>query len=669
MPEEHPAVARVNALLEAASGELRALDTKTNRSLGFYFGEGQWKLWDGPIPWAPQPFEGERRLVINKWAESFDRRHAKLVAATPIWTVVPATGEVQDLRSAKLCERGIEWGWYVADGEEKYAQWLWWGGMGPRSWLKVAWLTDARRRQTRPMMDRDLVSGLPTGAPVMGPDGQPMMQEVYEGLPGLVVRSHYQMVWDPLATWEGDARWCIEVNLESCDEVKRRYGVRPEPDGADPGDRFWRRRFLEQLRAGTTNTSYSGGPEEEVCEVREEWKVPCEQYPDGRRTVVTRSTILHEDKHPYEDKLLPYVGFSERRVGSSLYGETVGWRLFDPQQEVNIHHSSIREHCDTASNPMLRYERSQNVAITELEGGRSGKALAYDSTGAPMPDFAAPGQLSPDIWRYGDMVERDLAELGEIPYLAAKATGETSGKALIERIEEDDSVIGPTRMAVATALKRAGKMMLSRFKQFMPAPRIIRVVGKDHTIAVHKFSAEDVRPDFDVLVDLEAGTRTSKAVKTKVIMDLLPMAIQADPDLAMELARSLPVGGLERVLQRASIHVSFAERQIERVSMTKRAEPVRPGEKVDRSIKVWDPFLLSEDFEMLDEQAKAALLQTYQEKVMAQQQQQAAAAAAMAAQAQTMATVKGTQAAASGRPKPRGAGSAPADGGGEGEVF
>ena len=648
MPETDPIVAEINRKVEMDVQATARLYLQSQESIAFYFGN-QWSKVSASGLVTTRPAPGEIRHTSNFIRPVTDRKISKLTSSRPIYAVTPSTGEPDDVKHATVTEGVLQFAHDVAEADRKIVDATWWACNSHRVWFKFFYNPFAGRRLSQPIMNVDLTTGQPTGEPLMDENGQPMMQYAYEGLPDLAVRTIFEMVWQQNIAHESQAKWCIEKQVMLCDEVEEQFGVRPEPEPIVADGQIFSRYAVEQMRGGApayeNSSQYSN---DQMCRLYTYWMLPCKKYPKGLAVIATSKQIVKRMDFPYEHGMLPFVGFSERHVGGSLYGNFVTHDLVPIQTNINIRRSQIMENCDLTACPPLMFQKGCGFNREQLNG-MPGESWSYNGGGGVKePYYANPGHLSSDAYKDLDASITEFYKVAESEVLTQAVSPDASWVAIQGRIEEDESVLGNTRAQMASALKRGAKMWLSNIRQFMPAGRIIRVVGKDKRSVVMQFAAEDVRPDFDVSVELEAGTRRSKTVKNATLMQLIQYIGDKRPEVMDRIIPLFEVGGLEAAFRESTEDQSFVDRQIERVKATGAPEPPQPYEKTERTASMMQLYLASSEYETTAEPARSAILQTWQlkqQKVTHDQQNQMMQ---MIAQSTMMAQAKGMSSAATG---------------------
>jgi len=639
----HEIVSFIDERMQHTRQDLSRLDMEVERSVRYYLSHQHDAYVPGYPVQPPEPVEGEVRSTINKIAKTVDRKTAKLSATQPIWECLPATAEREDIRNARLMERSLEWAWLVNNMEGLYTDLLWYMQTGPVVFLKAVWEPNAGRSKLVEKRNVDLATGQDLG-PLIGEDGGPIYERLYEGMPVIDLVSYWELIFDSVARrFNGmrGPRWAIHVFADHCSRVEEDYGFKPEPERVDPSNRFWRRHRVDDARSGPQDKAKG----DELCLVKELWHVPCGKYPEGHRFVVVGDQVLVDEPHPYEDKKLPFVAMCERPIGGSIYGDWVVRRLFDPQDEENIRTAQLREHGDVVSNPPLWAPEELNFHHEMTVGGVGEVWTGNGQMG--RPEFLNPGRLSPEVMQSLELTTRQFYEISEIEAMSRDVSADASRVAIVERIEEDESVLGITRQQLQMGLAQTGKLLLSRFHQFMDVPRLIRIAGRDHMLAATRFNKDNVNPDVDVLVRMESATRLSKAHKDAVILQLLTQTEVASvaPDVIPELAEALEVGALKKIFRATSTSKERQLREIERIVETRiPVEPFGPA-NLGVELQVLGEFLNSVEYELLDELQQMALMQTWQWKSELHAEQQQEQMMQQLAMAQVQADLKGTLAA------------------------
>lgn len=649
MPELDSIVEEARRKVEADASARTFHDREVQQAVAFYFGNHWAKIGPAGALISTRPAPGEIRETINLIRPVVDRKVAKLTAARPIYSVTPSTGEPEDVKHALVSEGVLTNAYAEAELDRKIVDATWWSCVSPRVWLKFFWDPFGGRRAARPAMNVDLSTGEPTGEPLLDQTGQPVMEYAYEGVAACEIRTHWEMVWPANVSHESKAKWCIEQSVALCDEIEERYNVRPPAEQIGASDRFFTRATVEQMRGlgASAEADYAQSSGDEFCKVKIYWYLPCKKYPKGLVAIIAGEMLVKRMDFPYEHGMLPFVGISERHAGGSLFGNFVVRDLVAPQININIRRSQITENADLAAAPMFMVPMGSGMNWGALDGSVA-QIVNYTQTQGKDPYWANPGQLSPDAYQDLEQAIKLFYKCAETEVLTQDVSADASAIAIQRRIEEDESVLGNSRASMSSALRRGAKMWLSNIKQFMPAERVMRVVGKDKRSAVYHFSADEVRPDFDVDVSLESGSKLSKTVKNATLMQLLQFAGKDNPVIAEKIVPLFEVGGLEAAFTEIQADQAFVERQIGRIKATGEPEPPLPYEVVSRTTEILRVFLTSAEYETWPEPARSALLQTWQAKSQRLQMEKQQEAMQMMAQAQVGADVKGTIAAGSG---------------------
>jgi hypothetical protein len=107
-------------------------------NLAYYQGE-QWVAWDGRNLSRPQLRRDRMTIVDNRIQPAVRTEVAKLMKNKPVFTVVPRTGDQEDVEAAYVAEQILEYQWTHLDLSEKLMRALFWSRVCGAGFLKVTW--------------------------------------------------------------------------------------------------------------------------------------------------------------------------------------------------------------------------------------------------------------------------------------------------------------------------------------------------------------------------------------------------------------------------------------------------------------------------------------------------------------------------------------------------
>jgi hypothetical protein len=441
---------------------------------------------------------------------------AKMTRNKLMQTVVPASSEESDIRSAKMGEKVVEWLEYELKLQEEDQELILWALTTRIGFIHPIW-DDSRGE-------------------LIGTEGR---KEIHEGMPAVEVLSIFEVAWDMAASRWKDVRWFVIDRMRTCEAVKAKYGIDVPPEDGITVTNI----FDGKLSALSGNGLDSVASRPENCvRVRECFEFPSPDYPKGRTMICANGVELYQDEDigfgpedvsPRELPLFPLIHIP---LPGKIVGSSVTAQCMPVQREYNKSRSQIIENKNQMANPKWLVE-GENLYGTEITN-EPGQVVHYQPGTSP-PVMSQPTSLGADVDKN---IERCLEELQfissqqEVSHGSTPA-GVTSGVAIQYLQEQDDTKLGPSIAQYARCKRAYVSYLLKMVKFKFTEERTIKLVGKNKRMTALTFAGSELTSS-DVRFEDMSATQLTKAGRQQHIMDLVDKQVlnpQMDRDLIIRM--------------------------------------------------------------------------------------------------------------------------------------
>lgn len=630
--------------------------------------------------WVPTP-------VTNHLVRVYDRIRDLFTSGDILPTVDPATRTQRDIEAARAAEQILRSEFYRLKTDlhihEKAAGWLvlagtavLYAGFDPRSgtlqrvprrslnkkYVKqegmgcpsCTYVEDARIAPERcpicpdrPFLDPQDISVYDDSGELAyeleeveekDENGNPVYDEYRDGQ---IVESVVNLLnWypQPARTWE-DVRYVLETDPMDIDQIRDIFGSKAghvvsenieyeDWSGADDSA-FTQGRFVE------TNNHRN----RDRALVKIFRHIPDHRFKDGLFSIVANNELLYEGKLDSCDGRLPYTMIKYREMPGMFWGGSVFTDVIPQQKRIN----SIDSHMTQNRKQMVsnQWLVPNGAGISKVDG-RSGLIIRYDpmATGGHRPERLPGIPVSQQVVQEREMSVRELEQLsgatdpmqgGMPPGASGIETG--AGVELIQ--EQAFKRFGPAIRNWRIGLSEHEHRKLMLIEKYWKRARIVRALGENKHTEANYFSGADVYGSNDMIVRVAAGMDRSKVAHQQKVMRVVEMGLLGDvrqPHVRGKILELLEIEGFE------SEYVADAKKArriiqsiIENVPNEEQPPPL-PFDNHQVQLEVFREYMLTTEFEALDQTKQQMLLQRAmiaQQQV--QQQQQQAMQAAQAA--------------------------------------
>lgn len=545
-------ISDVRADYETRCAERRQFEAQWQLNANFVMGNQYCRIGvKGEVEDCDKDYYWQEREVFNHIATIVETRLAKLARVRPKMSVLPASDDDSDVKTAKASGKILAAAGSKMRLNELITEATMWSELTGSVFYKIAWDSRGGRR-------------------VGSKGGKP----VYEGDVKVSVCPPYEILPDSL-TCRGieDCGSIIHAKAVSVDDVKRIWGADVEPEDTDIVSVADISVIGGMGLAGAVAKVGRDRKRDRVL-VIERYTRPTPDKPEGELVIVAGKKLLHYGELPYfngadGERDLPFVRQNSLSRAGCFYGVSMVERAIPIQRAYNAVKNRKHEFLSRIAMGVLAVEDgSVDTENLEAEGLSPGKILIYRQ-GSNPPKLLNPGSVPADFTIEEQRLLEEFVEvsgISEIMRSSSVPSTVTSGVAIQMLVEQDDTRISVTAEAIRAAVKKIAQHILRLYRQFAHSPRLSRVTGEENETELLCWNKSDINSD-DVVFETENEINSTMATKQNMMFELLKAGLLYDENGKMDDATRYKVldvfgyGGWEHTQNIKSLHVSRAERE------------------------------------------------------------------------------------------------------------
>lgn len=545
-------VADVRADYEQRGRERRQFEAQWQLNTNFVLGNQYCRIGvKGDVEDTERDYFWQEREVYNHLATIVETRLAKLGRIRPSMSVLPASGDDGDVRTAKASGKILKAACARLNMDELIRKATMWSELTGSSFYKISW-------------DRG-------GGRVVGSsDGK----TVREGDVCVSVCPPYEIFPDSLINQTVDeCRSIIHAKAVAVEDVKLVWGKDVEAEETDVVS-------MDNIAVtgglGLSSAVSKMGREKRDGHVTviERYTRPTADKPNGELVIIAGKQLLHYGELPYMngcdgERGFPFVRQDGIARAGCFFGTSMVERAIPIQRAYNAVKNRKHEFLNRIAMGVLCVEDgSVDTDNLETEGISPGKILVYRQGAAP-PALMNPGSVPSDFTIEEQRLLSefiDVSGISEIMRSSTVPSSVTSGTAIQMLVEQDDTRLSVTADNVRRAVKGVAKQILRLYKQFASTPRLARFVGDDGEVELLSFMGSELSSE-DVTFDTENEISQTAASKQSLTLELLKSGLLYDENGRLsetaryKLLESLGYGGWERTQNVSAMHVSKASKE------------------------------------------------------------------------------------------------------------
>jgi hypothetical protein len=493
--------------------ERRSYEAQWELNMNFLMGNQYCSIGlTGEVEEYDKQYFWQEREVYNHIAPIVDSRLAKLLSMKPTMTVIPASGDERDVKTAKLAKKIINSVYNKLAVSGIISEVNRWSEVCGTSFYKVTWNSG----KGTVLCETD------NGGAISSGDVEVSVCPPFEIFPESSSCADIS-----------DCKTLIHARAFHVDDIKKIWGV--EVQGEDIN-------VFSLDNVHSIGSGYFGNVGKVVNAVRnnyaiviEKYESPTIEFPNGRLIIVAGDKLVHISELPYAngndgERCFPFIRQTSIEHPGCFWGSSIIERLIPLQRSYNTIKNRKHEFMNRLSMGVLTVEDgSVDIDNLENEGLSPGKVLVYRQGSTP-PNFMSFGKVP------FDFASEEATLLNEFTYVSgvsdimrssSKNYSSMSGIALQLLIEQDDTRISSTADKIREAIKNMAKQVLRLYRQFATVPRLSKIVGDNGEIEVFYFNASDISSD-DIVFETGNEIGETIAQKRSMVFDLLNAGLLHD---------------------------------------------------------------------------------------------------------------------------------------------
>ena len=554
-------------------------------NIAFFMGH-HWLEWDasrGQL-YRPTVPPWRVRLTANLLQGVSRKISSTVMRQKPVWTVMPATGDADDVITARVNEKTIKyyWGGPLAAEPKFHEAMSWMTTTGLGMW-RLHW---DPTKSSELILDEEEVEDKNLKKQ-LSKLKKTNSNKVNLGEAVLEVKSPFQIDPDPWATSFEEVQWLMDTTMRPKQWLVDRYGAAAQdivPEDADNLHHFEKR--ISDL-AGPNSATFSGGRsslsgvrgQTDMINVHEVWGLPFGDFSRGIYAVVAGDKVLDVRKNQFRangEVVLPYAFFEEIRVPGRLWPTCALEQAISLQVEYNRGRSQVIENRNQMGRPKWLVPKGANLGDYALT---SEPGEVVEHTFGHAPTAWTPPPLPPYVMRTMELARADIQDVTQIHDAnQGKQPGSVrSGRAINALQEQDLSVLAPTIGGVEYQLKKVGGMLLELLSRKVKEERLVKITGKNSLYEVLEFTGSDLtgknkdKPGvnyFDVRVSLGSQLPITPDGRRAFISELVQAGILDAQEDKRRILEMLELGSEEPLYDENRLDITNQRQEI-RIMMDK----------------------------------------------------------------------------------------------------
>lgn len=466
----------------------------------------------GEIEEFEKQYFWQEREVFNHIAPLVDVRLAKLQKIRPNMTVVPASGDENDIKTAKLSKKILDTVYNSKEINDKIAQATRWSEVCGTSFYKVVW--NSSLGQEISTDDEKLKTG----------DVEISVVSPFEIFPENTSCEKLE-----------DNQSIIHAKAYHVEQIKNIWGVDVEGEEVNVFSLDNMNKTLGGLEYNSMVTKIIKTTRDRHAIVIEKYELPTEEFPNGRLIIVSGGKLLHLGELPFVNKTdgkrtYPFIKQTSLEQIGCFWGNSVIERIIPIQRAYNTIKNRKHEFLNRLSMGVLTVEDgSVDVDNLEDEGLSPGKVLVYRQ-GATPPKYMANTAVPIDFQREEEKLLNEIMLISgtsDILRDASAYSSNISGVALQLLIEQDESRLANSSEKIKDCIKTMAQHILRLYKQFACVPKLTKIVGDNGEVEMFYFTQSDITSD-EVVFEAQSEITETLAQRRSMVFDLLKAGLLQD---------------------------------------------------------------------------------------------------------------------------------------------
>ena len=484
--------------LEMRRTERSALERQWTLNANFLVGNQYCEInpYRGDIEQLEPVYDWLEREAFNQIAPLIETRVANLKKINHMMKVKPATNELDDYAKAEVSTSILQYTQKVSDFETKKNTLIQWNELcGNCFWLSWWDKDKGEKFATKTVIEEDA-------------EGNTRKREVafFQGDIDYGLITPYEVFPESIFKQTVEAqRSIILEQVKTVEDIYDLYGVKVEGTSVET---FELTPVTSGGGFGYENTIVSLGHRklENAQKVITYFERPSKHKPGGQMIIVVGdSELVYYGDLPYSR--IPIVQCICREVPGQFFGKSVIEDLIPRQRAYNGCLNRIHEYIKRiAIGNLAVQEGSIDIEEYEQEGLAPGAMLVYregSQPPVPIPNGQLPSEIMTERYNLKTDMEY-VAGTSQLMVNGATPSGVTSGTAIENLMEIDNTRLSLTGDYVRNSVRQLAILMLEIYKRYATTKRIVNYVGANNIAKALIWSNEDINSyDVDFITENE----------------------------------------------------------------------------------------------------------------------------------------------------------------------
>ncbi len=586
--EEQQLVSEVLEDFKKRSQERKPFDAQWQLNMNFIMGNQYCSVgYNNDIEEYDKQFFWQEREVFNHIASIVETRLAKLKTVRPTMTVIPASGDESDIKTAKLSKKIVNSIYNKEDMSKLICDATKWSEIAGTSFFKITW--NNSKGKTFAVDDKG--------------------KKIKMGDVQISVCSPFEIY--PESTACEDVQSCnsiIHAKAYHVDEIEAIWGKKVQGEDVNVFSLDSKNDGIGGLGYQSRATKVVNTIKNNYAVVIERYEKPSVKYPNGRLIIIAGNQLLYIGDLPYlngndSERIFPFVRQVCLEQSGCFWGVSVIERIIPIQRAYNAVKNRKHEYINRLSMGVLTVEDgSVDIENLEEEGLSPGKILVYRQ-GSVAPSYMSNTNVPSDFSIEEEKLLSEFKTISGVSDILNSnlATSNISGVALQLLIEQDEARLSVTSDQIKMAIKDVARHILRLYKQFATVPRLFKIKGDHGELELDYFCASDITSD-DIAFETDTELNESLAQRRSMVFDLLNAGLLSNEEgkltnrMRIKALELLGFGVWENSQDLLELHQKKASCENHKFMHNEKVE-VKEIDDHDTHINEHIAFMLGGDFE------------------------------------------------------------------------
>lgn len=553
-------IAKVMEDLTKRKSERQILEQQWTLNANFLAGNQYCEIntYRGDIEQLEPVYDWLEREVFNQIAPLIETRIANLKKISYMMKVKPATNELKDYDKAEISTSILQYTQKSTDFESKNNTAIYWKELcGNVFWM--SW------------WDKDKGEKIAVETVVeVDENGKEHKKEIayYQGDLDYGLLTPYE-VYPESVFKQGveNQRSIILEQVKTVDDIYDLYGIEIEGNTVDTFE-------LTPMGSGGgfgyENTVVTLGHRsvDNAVKVVTYMERPSKHTPNGKMIIIVGDdNLVYYGDLPY--KSIPIIQTVCIETAGQFFGKSVIERLIPYQRAYNGCINRIHEFIKRiAIAGYIAEEGSIDIKEYEQNGQAPGALLVY-KVGSQAPVPIPNGQLPSEIMQERYNLKNDMEYVAGVSQLmvnGATPSGVTSGTAIENLVEIDNTRLSLTGDHQRSSVRKLGILWLEIYKKYATTRRIINYVGTNNIARAIVWSAEDIN-SYDVEYVTENELLMSEEMQKQRFFEAFNLGLFTDADgriperVKQKALEYMKIGNYSDIMNINLLQTQYAQRE------------------------------------------------------------------------------------------------------------